>query len=185
MFAQISHYYVLYLLMLLKIQFYFAYQSFLNKCFALNLSAQKSSKVLIYFMCLLHSFIISFRICESSTKVLHLMKQLIGKFSHLPSIPHNTAETYLRHPNSYLPNYNIQSETDGESIPLTRSNDAMMVSNRMGQQRILMKNGVDIGPHQIVQSDEDDVPAYGFPSQKRRNRIEQSDLELNKGGRHA
>lgn len=83
-----------------------------------------------------------------------------------------------------MPNYNIQSETDGESIPLTRSNDAMLVSNRMGQQRILMKNGVDIGPHQIVQSDEDDVPAYGFPSQKRRNRIEQSDMELNKGGRH-
>lgn len=56
-------------------------------------------------------------------------------------------------------------------------------SNRMGQQRMLMKNGVDIGPHQIVQSDEDDVPAYGFPSQKRRNRIEQSDFEYNKGGK--
>lgn len=96
-----------------------------------------------------------------------------------------TAETYIRHPNSYLPKYNIQSETDGESIPLTHSNDAMVGggSNRMGQQRMLMKNGVDIGPHQIVQSDEDDVPAYGFPSQKRRNRIEQSDFEYNKGGK--
>jgi hypothetical protein len=53
-------------------------------------------------------------------------------------------------------------------------------------QRLLMKNGVDIGPHQIVQSDEDDVDvqAYGFPSQKRRNRLEQSDFEfeLNKSG---
>lgn len=102
-----------------------------------------------------------------------------------------TAETYIRHPNSYLPKYNIQSETDGESIPLTQSNDAMVSShgmngNRigMGQQRILLKNGIDIGTHQIIQSDEEDVPAYGFPSQKRRNRMEQSDLELNKGGTH-
>lgn len=32
-------------------------------------------------------------------------------------------------------------------------------------------NGLDIGPHQIVESDEDDVPSYGFPSQNhRRNR---------------
>lgn len=43
----------------------------------------------------------------------------------------------------------------------------------------MLKNGVDVGPHQIIQSDEDDdVPAYGFPSQKRRNRVQQSDLEL-------
>lgn len=82
----------------------------------------------------------------------------------------------MRHPNSYLPNYNIQSETDGESIPLT--ND--VIANKR-----MLKNGVDIGPHQILQSDEDDdVPAYGFPSQKRRNRVQQSDLELElrKGG---
>lgn len=51
----------------------------------------------------------------------------------------------------------------------------------------MLKNGVDIGPHQIIQSDEedeDDVQAYGFPSQKRRNRVQQSDLELelSKGG---
>lgn len=84
-----------------------------------------------------------------------------------------------------MPKYNIQSETDGESIPLTQSND-VIVNKRM------LKNGVDIGPHQIIQSDEedegdddeDDVPAYGFPSQKRRNRVQQSDLELelSKGG---
>jgi protocadherin Fat 1/2/3 len=85
-----------------------------------------------------------------------------------------------------LPKYNIQSETDGESIPLTQSNEAMLGSgvngnNRMGQQRILMKNGVDIGPHQIIQSDEEDVPAYGFPSQKRRNRIEKSDFDFEGG----
>lgn len=78
-----------------------------------------------------------------------------------------------------MPKYNIQSETDGESIPLTQSNDAM-VNKR------LLKNGIDIGPHQIIQSDEDedDVQAYGFPSHKRRNRVQQSDLELelSKGG---
>jgi protocadherin Fat 1/2/3 len=76
-----------------------------------------------------------------------------------------------------LPKYNIQSETDGESIPLT--ND-LIATKRM------LKNGVDIGPHQIIQSDEDDdVQAYGFPSQKRRNRVQQSDLELelSKGGK--
>ncbi len=40
--------------------------------------------------------------------------------------------------------------------------------------------GLDIGPHQIVQSDEedDDIPAYGFPSQKRRNRLQNSDMDL-------
>jgi protocadherin Fat 1/2/3 len=84
----------------------------------------------------------------------------------------------VRHPNSYLPKYNIQSETDGESIPLTHTE--AMANKRM------LKNGVDIGPHQIIQSDEedDDVQAYGFPSQKRRNRVQQSDLELelSKGG---
>lgn len=56
----------------------------------------------------------------------------------------------------------------------------MIVTKRM------LKNGVDVGPHQIIQSDEDDdVPAYGFPSQKRRNRVQQSDLELelSKGGK--
>lgn len=80
-----------------------------------------------------------------------------------------------------MPKYNIQSETDGESIPLTQSND--VIANKR-----MLKNGVDIGPHQIIQTDEedddDDVQAYGFPSQKRRNRVQQRDLELelSKGG---
>lgn len=74
------------------------------------------------------------------------------------------AESYLRHPNSYLPRYNIQSETDGESAPLT------------GKKPL---NGLDIGPHQIIESDEEDVPSYGFPSQQiRRNRREPSDIDL-------
>lgn len=147
------------------------------KALALYLSERKRDLKSIFcnYMCSFHLYSIKC-IFHKSTSVDETIN---WKISHLS---YNKAETYLRHPNSYLPNYNIQSETDGESIPLTRSNDAMMVSNRMGQQRILMKNGVDIGPHQIVQSDEDDVPAYGFPSQKRRNRLEQSDMGLNKGG---
>lgn len=75
------------------------------------------------------------------------------------------ADNYLRHPNSYLPRYNIQSETDGEQAPLT------------GKRQI---NGLDIGPHQIIESDEEDeVPSYGFPAQqRRRNRRELSDIDL-------
>lgn len=70
-----------------------------------------------------------------------------------------TADVYLRHPNSYLPNY-VQSETDGENRQLN--------GNIIGRREI---DGLDIGPHQIVESDEDDIPSYGFPSQiKRRNR---------------
>jgi hypothetical protein len=103
------------------------------------------------------------------------IKQLI-KIPQFSCFCAHSAETYVRHPNSYLPKYNIQSETDGESIPLT--ND-MIVNKRM------LKNGVDVGPHQIIQSDDDDdVPAYGFP---RRNRVQPSDLELelSKGGKLA
>lgn len=76
-----------------------------------------------------------------------------------------TADSYLRHPNSYLPKYNIQSETEGESAPLTG------VSSRK------LLNGLEIGPHQLVESDDEDIQAYGFP-QKRRNRREPSDIDL-------
>lgn len=75
------------------------------------------------------------------------------------------ADSYLRHPNSYLPKY-IASETDGENAPLTS-----------GRQRQI--NGLDIGPHQIVESDDEDIPPYGFPSHgKRRNRRDGSDIDL-------
>lgn len=40
-------------------------------------------------------------------------------------------------------------------------------------------NGLDIGPHQIVESDEEDIPSYGFPSQKkRRNRRDGTDIDM-------
>ncbi|XP_040169860.1 fat-like cadherin-related tumor suppressor homolog isoform X2 [Anopheles arabiensis] len=74
----------------------------------------------------------------------------------------NTADSYLRHPNSYLPKYNIQSETEGENVPLT------------GRKPL---NGLEIGRHQLVESDDDDVESYGFP-QTRRNRLEPSDIDL-------
>lgn len=75
-----------------------------------------------------------------------------------------TADSYLRHPNSYLPRYNIQSETDGESAPLTGNRNF---------------NGTDMGGQHITESDDEDVPSYGFPSQqKRRNRRNVSDIDL-------
>ncbi|XP_062556294.1 fat-like cadherin-related tumor suppressor homolog isoform X3 [Armigeres subalbatus] len=77
----------------------------------------------------------------------------------------NTPDSYVRHPNSYLPKYNIQSETEGESAPLTG----------VGSRKPL--NGLEIGPHQLVESDDEDIQAYGF-SQKRRNRREPSDIDL-------
>lgn len=91
-----------------------------------------------------------------------------------------SADSYLRHPNSYLPKYNIQSETDGESVaPL--SSFANNNYNPCGVRR--HNNGLDIGPHQIVQSDEEEddnaIQAYGFPAQqKRRNRLQKSDIDL-------
>lgn len=89
-----------------------------------------------------------------------------------------------------MPKYNIQSETDGESMPLTtphshHQHNVMMSNNKMD------RRGLNIGPHQIVQSDEDEeddgIQAYGFPSQQmRRNRVQQSDfdLELSNGGEY-
>lgn len=83
-----------------------------------------------------------------------------------------TADSYLRHPNSYLPKY-IASETDGENVPLTSGN------NGPAMQRQRQINGLDIGPHQIVESDDEDIPPYGFPSHgKRRNRRDGSDIDL-------
>lgn len=78
----------------------------------------------------------------------------------------------MRHPNSYLPKY-IASETDGENVPLTSGNGP----SSMQRQRQI--NGLDIGPHQIVESDDEDIPPYGFPSHgKRRNRRDGSDIDL-------
>lgn len=71
-----------------------------------------------------------------------------------------TGDAYLRHPNSYLPRYNIQSETDGETS---------LASSK------LLNNSDLVNKNLIVESDEEDVPAYGFP--KRRNRREASDID--------
>lgn len=87
-----------------------------------------------------------------------------------------TADSYLRHPNSYLPRYNIQSETDGECAPLTGATGG-------GKRQFKCP---DIGPQQIIESDEEDVPSYGFPAQqRRRNRRDTSDIDLiiNNGGK--
>lgn len=82
----------------------------------------------------------------------------------------------MKHPNCYLPKYNVQTETDGETAPLAGINKKAL-------------NGLDIGPHQqIFESDDDDeddddqeIPSYGFP-QQRRNRREPCDIDLLIGG---
>lgn len=83
------------------------------------------------------------------------------------------ADNYLKHPNCYLPKYNVQTETDGESTPLTTNNKKSL-------------SGLDIGPHQqIFESDDEDniddddqeIPSYGFPQQGR-NRREPSDIAM-------
>lgn len=89
----------------------------------------------------------------------------------------NTADSYLRHPNSYLPKYNIQSETEGEGAPLTGGGGGGGPSRKP-------LNGLEIGPHQLVESDEeeeegeDGIQAYGFPAMKRRNRRQPSDIDM-------
>lgn len=82
------------------------------------------------------------------------------------------AENYLKHPNCYLPKYNVQTETDGESTPLTTNNKKSL-------------SGLDIGPHQQIfesddednNDDEEEILSYGFPQQGR-NRREPSDIAL-------
>ncbi|XP_055595283.1 fat-like cadherin-related tumor suppressor homolog isoform X3 [Uranotaenia lowii] len=86
----------------------------------------------------------------------------------------NTPDSYLRHPNSYLPKYNIHSETEGESAPLTGGIGGCG-GVAAGSRKPL--NGLEIGPHQLVESDDEDITPYGFP-QKRRNRREPSDIDL-------
>lgn len=60
---------------------------------------------------------------------------------------YKSSETYLRHPNSYLPHYNIHTDTENETNPLN-------------------------GRLSTLESDEeeDDVVPYGFPSTRNRNR---------------
>lgn len=73
-----------------------------------------------------------------------------------------------------MPKY-IPSETEGENTPLTSAAIRRQI------------NGLDIGPHQIVESDEEDIPAYGFPSQRRnrnrRNGGDDIDAVLGNGGK--
>ncbi|XP_023289907.1 fat-like cadherin-related tumor suppressor homolog isoform X2 [Orussus abietinus] len=59
------------------------------------------------------------------------------------------SDSYLRHPNSYLPHYNIHTDTENEANPL---------NGRLG--------GLESDP----EDDDDDVVPYGFPSARRNNR---------------
>lgn len=144
------------------------------------------SNITIYYS---SSFVISIRSKVFLLPIVILL--LLTIFDYLPP-----ADSYLRHPNSYLPRYNIQSETDGESAPLTGGCNSsnctptpnLMVSSSSSspsKRRQTTFKCPDIGPQQIIESDEDpeeddeDVPSYGFPAQqKRRNRRDTCDLDL-------
>lgn len=87
----------------------------------------------------------------------------------------------MRHPNSYLPRYNIHSETDGENAPLTGNTKQRLSPFNNSDCGSSISGLANNGPHQqIIESeDEEDVPSYGFPSQKnRRNRRNPSDIDL-------
>ncbi|XP_076376857.1 FAT atypical cadherin kugelei isoform X4 [Megalopta genalis] len=66
---------------------------------------------------------------------------------------YKSSESYLRHPNSYLPHYNIHTDTENETNPL---------------------NGRLSTLESDEEEEEDDVVPYGFPS-TRRNRCHKGD----------
>ncbi|XP_055371961.1 fat-like cadherin-related tumor suppressor homolog [Condylostylus longicornis] len=86
------------------------------------------------------------------------------RFSTVPLVVNNNSDNYLRHPNSYLPRYNIQSETDAE-------NGTTLASSKL-------LNSLELESHQIVETDDedDDVEVYGFP--KHRNRRNGNEIDL-------
>lgn len=76
-----------------------------------------------------------------------------------------------------MPKYNIQSETEGECAPLTGGGGGGGGPGGASRKPL---NGLEVGPHQLVESDEDEdgIQAYGFPVTKRRNRREPSDIDM-------
>lgn len=113
-----------------------------------------------------------------------------------------TADTYVKHPNSYLPKYNVNSETDGETTPL----NATDVNRNSGESNAFESDDEELDD-QIEEEgwcnfsfpirfrhlanwfycnfgcffyldeeddDDQDIPAYGFP----RNRREPSDIDF-------
>ena len=98
---------------------------------------------------------------------------------------YKSSESYLRHPNSYLPHYNIQTDTDSEHQPLNGSITTPIViggnkKNKNGALGILASDdelennddeGEDDEDQDLDDDDEDDnVVPYGFPSARSRNR---------------
>ncbi|XP_037908128.1 fat-like cadherin-related tumor suppressor homolog isoform X10 [Hermetia illucens] len=85
------------------------------------------------------------------------------RFSTVPLVINNNTNSYVRHPNSYLPRYS-QSETDGEAAPLTGSDGKLL--NSLDRRHETSDDDDD---------DDDDNQPYGFP--KRRNRRGQTDID--------
>lgn len=106
----------------------------------------------------------------------------------------------MKHPNSYLPKYNVNSETDGETTPLNANDtnrnsggsNAFESEDELDDQieeegwqyfyllkqiedSISLLHFVDFVLNLDEEDDDDqDIPAYGFP----RNRREPSDIDF-------
>lgn len=89
-----------------------------------------------------------------------------------------TAESYLKHPNSYLPKYNVQSETDGETQPLNSK-----IKNSMDGHESCESDLDDEEDDDDVDEDSDDdepaIQSYGFPQTHNRREI---DFIINSAG---
>ncbi|XP_011501552.1 PREDICTED: fat-like cadherin-related tumor suppressor homolog [Ceratosolen solmsi marchali] len=91
---------------------------------------------------------------------------------------YKSSESYLRHPNSYLPHYNIHTDTDNEimaTIPLNGGCLGTLVSDEEEEEE-----DDDEEEEEAVEDedeeDQDNVVPYGFPS-ARRNRCPRKRVE--------
>lgn len=90
----------------------------------------------------------------------------------------------MKHPNSYLPKYNVQSETDeGETTPLNaKINSPSNDPDVFEDDEINEPDHDDEDEEEEEEEDGDDfdddqdIPSYGFPQV--RNRREPSDIDL-------
>ena len=80
---------------------------------------------------------------------------------------YKSSESYLRHPNSYLPHYNIHTDTDTEALAVT----IPLNGGCLGM------SDDDDDDDDDEEEDDDNVVPYGFPS-ARRNRANDAGSEL-------
>ncbi|XP_055855772.1 fat-like cadherin-related tumor suppressor homolog isoform X2 [Episyrphus balteatus] len=92
------------------------------------------------------------------------------RFNTVPLVVNNSnkCDIYHRHPNSYLPRYNIQSETDGETS---------MCSTKLLNSQIRRTI-----PGSNNDSDDEEVSGYGFPNRRCKRQISDIDNIVSKCG---